>query len=552
MVLLYGSNNPVDQVVLDVLIRKARKIRRDLGIAVPVPVDAEQVIQTVVDNVLLRGRGRTVQFELALETPDTSRLHEAWDEAASREKRQRGYFDQHGIKPEEVSREVEATDTVLGDTDAVRLFLADALQRFGGEFAAAENQGVFRVSPGNLKPKLEPFAQRGGFPIRVVFDRQKDPDALYLGRTHPLVARVCNSVLGEAFASSGDDRFARSGAMFTDAITRWTALLLLRFRYRFTEQIEEFAEEIVLAGFERGTNGPSWLEPLPTAARILAETAEPRANISREERSEHVARALDILSTGHKLVRACPGLASRRARASAQAASCPAEGAASEDQSAPAARHPRLLRSPPREGPSLMGHVAINIEGGLVSSDLLERIAATPELVEGQRAADFGVDGRLSEEIQSAFSEAAAYWNAFQARLHRGRESSTTITRETWILPLLQELGYELRFQRAALQAGGGSYVISHRYGDDENAPPIHVVASDQELDKRGSATQSPHATVQDFLNRSDALWGIVTNGMRLRLLRDTALFSKPSYIEFDLEGMMDGGLYSEFVLFTA
>src|SRR5262249_5145781 len=114
-ILLYGANNPVDQVVLDVLIRKARRIRRDLGISVPVPAEAEQVIQTVVDNVLLRGKGRTVQLELALETPDTSRLHEAWDEAARRENQQRAYFDQHGIKPEEVAREVQATDDVLGD-----------------------------------------------------------------------------------------------------------------------------------------------------------------------------------------------------------------------------------------------------------------------------------------------------------------------------------------------------------------------------------------------------------------------------------------------------
>ena len=55
---------------------------------------------------------------------------------------------------------------------------------------------------------------------------------------------------------------------------------------------------------------------------------------------------------------------------------------------------------------------------------------------------------------------------------------------------------------------------------------------------------------VQDYLNRSDAIWGIVTNGRRLRLLRNTARFSRPSYIEFDLEAMMAGGLYSEFVLF--
>jgi N-6 DNA Methylase len=197
-----------------------------------------------------------------------------------------------------------------------------------------------------------------------------------------------------------------------------------------------------------------------------------------------------------------------------------------------------------------MAYVAITIEGGLISGDLLERIAAEPNKVDGQRPADFGVEGRLSEEVQSAFSDAATYWNAFQARLHRGKESATTITRETWMLPLLEELGYDLRFQRAALQAGGNTYPISHRLGGDENAPPVHIVASDQELDNRGEAKQSPHAIVQDFLNRSEALWGIVTNGRRLRLLRDTARFSKPSYIEFELEGMMEGGLYSEFVLF--
>jgi hypothetical protein len=90
-----------------------------------------------------------------------------------------------------------------------------------------------------------------------------------------------------------------AGAMFTDAVTPWTALVLLRVRYRFIEEIEEFAEEIVLAAYERayerGENGPRWMEPLSTAARALAEAAEPRANISREERSENVGRALDIL-----------------------------------------------------------------------------------------------------------------------------------------------------------------------------------------------------------------------------------------------------------------
>jgi superfamily II DNA or RNA helicase len=295
MVLLYGANNPVDQVVLEVLIRKARKIRRDLGIAVPVPMDAEQVIQTVVDNVLLRGR-EEVQLELALATPEASRLHEAWDAAAEREKSRRGYFTQHGIQPDEVSREIEATDAVLGDPQAVRRFLAEALQRFGGSLDPARGKdSVFMLSAGALKPKLQDFAIGGEFPIAITFDRRKDEEAFYLGRTQPLVACVCDAVLGEAFSLEGDERFARAGAMFTDAVARWTVLMLLRLRYRLVETTEEFAEEIVLAAFERGGSGPHWLKPFATAGRDLAEKASPKANISREERTTHIERALHLL-----------------------------------------------------------------------------------------------------------------------------------------------------------------------------------------------------------------------------------------------------------------
>jgi Eco57I restriction-modification methylase/N-6 DNA Methylase len=197
-----------------------------------------------------------------------------------------------------------------------------------------------------------------------------------------------------------------------------------------------------------------------------------------------------------------------------------------------------------------MARVAIIVEGGLIGSDLIEQIAATPQDVAGQRPVDFGLDARLSDEIQKAFSDGLIHWHAFNARVARSKESPTTITRETWVLPLLEELGFTLTFQRAAATAGGGSFMLSHRLGADPSAPPVHIVASEQELDRKGDAARSPHALVQDYLNRSDALWGIVTNGRKLRLLRNTVRFSKPSFIEFDLKAICDGNLYSEFVLF--
>ncbi len=81
----------------------------------------------------------------------------------------------------------------------------------------------------------------------------------------------------------------------------------------------------------------------------------------------------------------------------------------------------------------------------------------------------------------------------------------------------------------------------------------MHIVAFDQKLGERppsGHAAASPHALLQDYLNRSEELWGIVTNGAVLRLLRDSVYFSRPAYIEFDLQAMLEGERLDEFILF--
>ena len=200
-----------------------------------------------------------------------------------------------------------------------------------------------------------------------------------------------------------------------------------------------------------------------------------------------------------------------------------------------------------------MAWSTVTVEGGLFPSDLLDQIAEGQG--DGQQPQDFGPErGRLSDEIQSAFSDAQSYWDSYRRRIDRSAEDQHTgLTRNAWMIPFFGLLGYregDIVFRRESTTVGGVDYAISHFAGTDDHAPPIHILGCQYELHRRPpQGGRSPHALVQEFLNRDEALWGIVTNGLKLRVLRDSQRMTRPTYIEFDLEGMITGSQYAEFAL---
>ena len=201
-----------------------------------------------------------------------------------------------------------------------------------------------------------------------------------------------------------------------------------------------------------------------------------------------------------------------------------------------------------------MSFLSIHSEGGLIPGDILEAIGRGE--APGQQPADFGLakSARLADEIAGAWAEARDHWARFNKRLQEPRTDDTavTITRREWMLPLLLALDYDISSVRSAV-IDGSTYAISHRAGPDDDAPPIHIAGCGSELDRRGPSggpRLSPHALVQEYLNRSESLWGIASNGYRLRLLRDSALMTRPAYVEFDLRQMLEGDQFADFALF--
>jgi len=197
----------------------------------------------------------------------------------------------------------------------------------------------------------------------------------------------------------------------------------------------------------------------------------------------------------------------------------------------------------------------IRAEGGLLPASLLQRIADGDGDLTGLTPEDYHLipGERLNEVINRSWNRALAAWESFKhAREHLPEsDAGTTVTRERWLLPLFQELGYGRLQTSRAIEIEGKSYPVSHFW----EQTPIHLVSFRLDPDRRtpgaaGASRTSPHGLVQEFLNRSDDhLWAFLSNGLTLRILRDNVSLTRQAFVEFDLDAMMEGEVYADFAV---
>lgn len=208
-----------------------------------------------------------------------------------------------------------------------------------------------------------------------------------------------------------------------------------------------------------------------------------------------------------------------------------------------------------------MKYTSINIQGNLISEEILHKIEEAD--VHGQLAKDFGFEPgiNLRNEIEYAWSRIKLDWKHFFDRTEKLPASDpygTSLSRR-WMTSFFSTLGFELNLQKTSLQGSNQQlYSISHTC-DQLDGVPVHIVGFNDPshpekntLDIRssgGTSRLSPHATIQEYLNVTEHLYAMATNGLILRLVRDSGRLVKMTYIEFDLKRLLEDDKYSEFTL---
>lgn len=202
---------------------------------------------------------------------------------------------------------------------------------------------------------------------------------------------------------------------------------------------------------------------------------------------------------------------------------------------------------------------AVHTVGGLLPADMLLRIADGKD-VKGSAPADYQVIGARSvrDEAERHWDYLKSVWRELREKLPVAPEAEapadpTGLAVSQWLEPLFAELGFGRLTPIGATGIPadtdpGRVFPISHRW----NHALLHMTAWNAHLDNQvgGTGTVRPQSLVQECLNRTEAhLWGVLTNGRQLRVLRDSSALATASYVEFDLEAIFDGELFSEFVL---
>ena len=303
--LLYGADNPIDGIVLDVLLRKVREIKRVTGINVPFPDDSQSIIDTITQSLLINPARRiqTRQTEQQGTLFDFSDFDEAAeakenitrkiDEAAEREKTSRSIFAQNAIKAQEIEEDLRAVDEAIGDPGTVRAFVTGALAAIFGVQITTETTG-FGIVTGNLPPPLGDLLP-GGQLVKVSFDSPTPEGYHYLGRNHRFVEQLCQMVMANTVAREGQ-RAARAAVIRTMQVDIKTTLLLFRCRNvieQGTGGHQIVAEEMLLWGWRGTPDDQEYLDH--EQARVLLREARASSNLSLEARASFLQNELGLL-----------------------------------------------------------------------------------------------------------------------------------------------------------------------------------------------------------------------------------------------------------------
>jgi len=305
--LLYGTNNPIDGVVLKVLLRKVREIRRSTGISIPFPEDSKSLMDSVLQAVISDSQAATKRRNASQLTFDFGDVNEvrqkeliatkAIEKAADREHASRTIFAQHAIKANEIEQDLKQADEAIGNPGAVESFVIESLMTLlGVQITRDKKAKGYTLYTANLPPVLK-SALPPEKQLKVSFFSPTPEGHVYLGRNHLFVEQLCQYLMANALSSNTKYGPARSAVIRCKDVKIKTTLLLFRVRNVIEEKKGKnqfVAEEMLLWGYRGSPSDNDILDK--NEVRHLMDQVLPSANITEQAKASFLENEMENIS----------------------------------------------------------------------------------------------------------------------------------------------------------------------------------------------------------------------------------------------------------------
>lgn len=262
---LFGEDNPMDVVVLKIIIEKIQRIQSTSGISIALADDHRSVMDKVLKEVLLNPDKSQNKFSKQLridygpspeldelDTEITSEIEIARDKA---EKIQ-SIFAHESIMPEEVQKDLQEVDEAIGDIATLEAFVLSAARLLGASVDPVPGGYVFRkMNMDDWLASLLGQADR----IQISFQSPTPHGFRYIGRNHPFVEQLCHRIIADSLdVERKKVKAARASVFRTDTVQTQTTLIQFRVRNVIREvgkQQEVISEEMFLWGYQQTPDG---------------------------------------------------------------------------------------------------------------------------------------------------------------------------------------------------------------------------------------------------------------------------------------------------------
>jgi len=289
--LLWGQNNPIDEVVLKILIRKVNDIKKAIGVSIPIGEGNISIMDAVIKDVLLTTKeAEQLSLFQDVDARITSELSAAKEKAINI----RDIFAHNNIDPKSINDSLDEIDEAIGDVQSVKSFVLSAVAHLKGNVSS---DGVgYSLNLTNLPEHLKALFPNSSKPIKVSFESPTPVGYRYIGRNSQFVEQLCQFILALAVESRPDfDGVARAAVIRTKMVGKKTTLIQFRVRNVIKEvksSNEVISEEMFLWGYS-GSDESAAILDYSEAKQLLLE-AESAVNLSIEQQCDTFNREIEV------------------------------------------------------------------------------------------------------------------------------------------------------------------------------------------------------------------------------------------------------------------